>query len=173
MVTSTQRAQPSPKSSIFSFKRPSTSFSNTVSTHLKDKCERISSPLRGISTNIQTENIDLTGNYYNEPVLNTKDSDNVYKQLLQLKEENAKLKSENGKLLEKCVTKEGESAILRTQLKTCQVAVDNARLEKIRAQEQVQQQWSVKLNTANTELNDLQTQLDFKVSQLYPQCFFL
>lgn len=38
----------------------------------------------------------------------TGDADYVYKQLLQIQEENAKLKSENGKLLEKCVTKEGK-----------------------------------------------------------------
>ncbi|XP_072945437.1 uncharacterized protein [Epargyreus clarus] len=162
VVTSTQQAtSSSPKSGAFSFKRPSTSSSNIVSTHLKDKCQRISSPLRGISTNIQNELIDLTGDYFNEPVLN-KDTDDVYRQLFTLKEENAKLKSENGKLLEKCVTKEGESSILRAQLKTYQVAVDSARLEKIRTQEQAQMQWSAKLDSVNNKLHELRTELDFK-----------
>lgn len=36
------------------------------------------------------------------------DSDHIYRQLLKLQEENAKLKLENGQLLEKCVTKEGK-----------------------------------------------------------------
>lgn len=91
------------------------------------------------------------------------DSDHIYRQLLQFQEENAKLKSENGKLLEKCVTKEGEASILRTQLKTCQVSVDNARLEKIKAQEKVQMEWTEKLAAANNQMHDLKTQLDFKV----------
>lgn len=87
----------------------------------------------------------------------------MYKQLLQLQEENNKLKSENGKLLEKCVTKEGECSILRTQLKSCQINVDNARMERIKAQEKVQLEWTEKLKAANSQMHDLRTQLDFKV----------
>lgn len=100
---------------------------------------------------------------FSDKVFKSHDSDQVYRQLLQMQEENAKLKSENGKLLEKCVTKEGEASILRTQLKSCQAAVDNARLEKIKAQEKVQMEWNEKLTAANKQMHDLRTQLDFKV----------
>lgn len=100
---------------------------------------------------------------YNDKVYKGKDSDHIYRQLLQIQEENAKLKSENGKLLDKCVTKEGEASILRTQLKSCQVAVDNARLEKIKAQEKVQMEWTEKLSVVSGQMHDLRTQLDFKV----------
>lgn len=98
-----------------------------------------------------------------DKIYKEQDSENIYKQLLQIQEENSKLKSENGKLLEKCVTKEGEVSILRTQLKNCQVAVDNVRLEKVRAQEKVQMEYTEKLATAKSELHNLRTQLDFKV----------
>lgn len=101
---------------------------------------------------------------FNDKVFKSQDSDHVYRQLLQLQEDNAKLKSENGKLLEKCVTKEGEASILRTQLKSCQTAVDNARLEKIKAQEKVQMEWTEKLSAVNNQMHDLRTQLDFKVT---------
>ncbi|XP_047998659.1 uncharacterized protein LOC125236020 [Leguminivora glycinivorella] len=99
---------------------------------------------------------------YNDKVCKGQDPDHVYRQLLQLQEENAKLKSENGKLMDKCVTKEGEASILRTQLKSCQVAVDSARMEKIKAQEKVQMEWTEKLSAVNGQMHDLRTQLDFK-----------
>ncbi|KAL4718855.1 hypothetical protein ACJJTC_006136 [Scirpophaga incertulas] len=62
-----------------------------------------------------------------------KPSNNPPRQLLQLQEENAKLKSENGKLLEKCVTKEGEGfysaekykKLESNKLKLAQVTVGN------------------------------------------------
>lgn len=100
---------------------------------------------------------------FNDKIYKGQDSEHMYRQILKIQEENAKLKSENGKLLEKCVTKEGEASILRTQLKTCQVAVDNARLEKIKAQEKVQVECTDKLTTAMNQVQDLRTQLDFKV----------
>ena len=149
------------------FKKPSFHTPTAISTHLKEKCQRISSPLPGISskvlpkTNGQVNRSDDL--IFSDKVFKTHDSDHVYRQLLQMQEENAKLKSENGKLLEKCVTKEGEASILRTQLKSCQSAVDNARLEKIKAQEKVQMEWQEKLSTANNQMHDLRTQLDFKV----------
>lgn len=164
--TSTQICDPVPSTSkgAFSFKKPTTSALNTISTKLKDKCELISSPLPGISKVVQKTNQE---NLVEDMIFNDKifqgDTDYVYRQLLQLQEENSKLKSENGKLLEKCVTKEGEVSILRTQLKTSQVAADNARLEKIKVQERVQMEWTDKLATANKQLQDLMTQLDFKV----------
>lgn len=100
---------------------------------------------------------------FNEKIYQGQDSSYMYRQMLQLQEENAKLKSENGKLLEKCVTKEGEASILRTQLKNSHISVDNARLEKIRAQEKMQIEWNEKLTTANLQMQDLKNQLDFKV----------
>lgn len=57
----------------------------------------------------------------------------------------------------------GEASILRTQLKTSQISVDNARLDKIKAQEKAQVEWMEKLETANKQIHDLRTQLDFKV----------
>lgn len=57
----------------------------------------------------------------------------------------------------------GEASILRSQLKTSQIAVDNARLDKMKAQERVQMEWSDKLTAANKQMHDLRTQLDFKV----------
>lgn len=110
---------------------------------------------------------------FSDKIYKGQDSDQIYKQLLQLQEDNAKLKSENGKLLEKCVTKEGESSILRTQLKSCQTAVDNARMERIKAQEKVQMEWTEKLKAANGQMHDLRTQLDFKVIYIHTLCSYL
>ncbi|XP_053616679.1 uncharacterized protein LOC128678846 isoform X2 [Plodia interpunctella] len=162
--TSTQIYDPGPSTSNngFSFKKPSSSIPATISTNLKNKCSMISIP--GMSDKVMTkvpETINIA-KFFNDKVYKGQDSGHLYRQLLQMQEENAKLKSENGKLLEKCVTKEGEASILRTQLKTCQVAVDNARLEKIKAQEKVQMEWTDKLSMANIQLRDLRNQLDFK-----------
>ncbi|XP_075982069.1 mutagen-sensitive 304 [Anticarsia gemmatalis] len=167
--TSTQlNPQPSTSKTEFTFKKPSFNPPSAVSTHLKEKCNRISSPLPGISSKVISKtnsHVSSTNDYdgiFNDKVFKGQDSDYIYKQLLQLQEENNKLKSENGKLLEKCVTKEGEVSILRTQLKSCQSAVDNARLERIKAQEKVQMEWNDKLSAANNQMHDLRTQLDFK-----------
>lgn len=110
-TTSTQYDPgPSTSKASFMFKKPSAIPSNIVSTNLKDKCSRISSPLPGISSKVTTKVNEI--NLSDELIFNDKvykgDADYVYKQLLQFQEENAKLKSENGKLLEKCVTKEGK-----------------------------------------------------------------
>ncbi|XP_032522890.2 uncharacterized protein LOC116774304 [Danaus plexippus] len=163
--TSTQKQiEPSTSRNCFQFKKPtSNQVFNSVSTKLNDKCEKISSPLRAMSKVCKTDNVNTSEDLiFNNVICKGQDSDQVYRQLLQLKEENEKLKLENGKLLEKCVTKEGEASILRTQLKTCQIAVDNARMEKIKAQEKVQMDWSEKLSAANKQLGELRTQLDFK-----------
>ncbi|XP_073954263.1 mutagen-sensitive 304 [Choristoneura fumiferana] len=165
-ATSTQMfPQPSTSKAEFHFKKPSINSPQLTSTHLKDKCTRISSPLPGMSARITQVTDTMKFNddlIYNDKVYKGQDSDHIYRQLLQMQEENAKLKSENGKLLDKCVTKEGEASILRTQLKTCQVAVDNARLEKIKAQEKVQMEWTEKLSIVSGQMHDLRTQLDFK-----------
>lgn len=161
--TSTQNFDPGPSTSFNPdpFKKPHTY--NFTSQSIKNKCNFISSPLPSISKTLQNTNQNVTEDVIFNDKVHKGDTDFVYKQLLQLKEENSKLKSENGKLLEKCVTKEGEVSILRTHLKTSQVAADNARLEKIRVQERVQMEWTDKLAAANNQLQDLRTQLDFKV----------
>lgn len=170
-ATSTQyfpEPQPSTSKTNFEFKIP-TNNSNVIS-----KCDRISSPLHGISSKVHPNamKVDFIDDDYiaKDKIYKEQDSENIYKQLLQLQEENSKLKSENGKLLEKCVTKEGEVSILRTQLKSCQVAVDNVRLEKVRAQEKVQMDYTEKISTAKSELHNLRTQLDFKVNRVYSRC---
>ncbi|KAI5632563.1 hypothetical protein NE865_14737 [Phthorimaea operculella] len=166
--TSTQMFDPGPSTSksTFSFKKPSGIPPSAISSNFKDKCNRISSPLPGMSSKVppkRTDHVNLSDDFvFNDKIFKGTDSDIVYKQLLQLQEENAKLKSENGKLLEKCVTKEGEASILRTQLKSSQIAVDNARMEKIKAQEKVQMEWTEKLNATNSQIHELRTQLDFK-----------
>ncbi|XP_045489453.1 uncharacterized protein LOC110998265 [Pieris rapae] len=163
--SSTQFEYPEPSTSKapFSFKKPTSSPYSTISTNLRNKCERISSPLPGLTNKVNKEHVNVSEDFIiNDKIFKGQDSGQFYKQLLQLQEENAKLKSENGKLLEKCVTKEGEASILRTQLKTCQLSVDNARLEKIKTQEKAQMEWMDKLGTANKQIHDLRTQLDFK-----------
>ncbi|XP_061717582.1 uncharacterized protein LOC133525311 [Cydia pomonella] len=164
-ATSTQMFPEPGPSKEFTFKKPTANSPHLTSTHLKDKCTRISSPLPGMSSKVISNGETMKYNddlIYNDKVYKGQDPDHVYRQLLQLQEENAKLKSENGKLMDKCVTKEGEASILRTQLKSCQVAVDNARMEKIKAQEKVQMEWTEKLGAVNGQMHDLRTQLDFK-----------
>lgn len=164
--TSTQIGEPQPSSSSsshFSFKKPVSSPLSMVSTKLKDKYERISSPLPGLSKVCKSSNVNISDDVIINDKCEGQNSEYIYRQLLELQEENKKLKTENGKLLDNCMTKEGEASILRTQLKTCQATVDNVRLEKIKAQEKAQMEWSDKLTAANNQLHDLRTQLDFKV----------
>ncbi|XP_050355478.1 uncharacterized protein LOC126776770 [Nymphalis io] len=163
-TTSTQISKPIPSTSksTFSFKKPFSPM-NAVSTKMRDGLKTISSPLPGMFKDCKRDSVNISEDIIiNDHIYKGQNSDQVYRQLLQIQEENAKLKSENGKLLEKCFTKEGEASILRTQLKTCQIAVDNARLEKIKAQEKAQIEWSEKLTTVNNEMHELRNQLDFK-----------
>lgn len=81
---------------------------NMVTTKLKDKCERISSPLPGMSKVCNANGINVSDDIIINENKSKQDSDHIYRQLLKLQEENAKLKLENGQLLEKCVTKEGK-----------------------------------------------------------------
>ncbi|XP_023941777.1 uncharacterized protein LOC112048476 [Bicyclus anynana] len=163
-TTSTQLYEPVPSTSTstFQFKKPTSSPVNVVTTKLKDKCERISSPLPGMSKVCTTNKINISGDIIVNNNTNKQDSNDIYTQLLKLQEENSKLKVENGKLLEKCVTKEGEASILRTQLKASQVSVDHARLEKVKVQERMQMEWSSKWTAVTNQMHDLRTQLDFK-----------
>ncbi|XP_028036950.1 uncharacterized protein LOC114248031 [Bombyx mandarina] len=161
--TSTQLPQPSTSKNIF--KTPTLNPTNSISTQLKEKCNRISSPLPGIANKLMKDNLQVNvpdNLIMNDKIYEKQDSETIYKQLLQLQEENVKLKSENGKLIEKCVTKEGEASILRTQLKSIQVAADSARLEKMNVQEKLQMEWTEKINAINNQMHDLRTQLDFK-----------
>lgn len=164
--TSTQinKETPSTSNQGFSFKKPTFSPLSTVSTKMRNSFKTISSPLPGMSKDCKTDGVNISDDIIiNDHILKGQDFNQMYRQLLQLQEENTKLKSENGKLLEKCFTKEGEASILRTQLKTCQTAVDNARLEKIKAQEKAQMEWSEKFNALSNQMHDLRNQLDFKV----------
>lgn len=162
---SSTQYQPSPSTSKpFTFKKPTANPPSAISTHLRNKCNTISSPLPGMANTIKPETNGF-GNLLDDLIINDKvvsGQDNVYNQLQKLKEENERLKADNGKLQEKCVTKEGEASILRTQLKSCQMAVDNARMEKTRAQENVKMQYTEKLAEVNNHVSDLQTQLECK-----------
>ncbi|XP_045453737.1 uncharacterized protein LOC123663040 [Melitaea cinxia] len=163
--TSTQinKETPSTSKQEFSFKKPTFSPLSAVSTKMRSSFKTISSPLPGMAKDCKTDGVKVSDEIiFNDHIHKGQDFNQMYRQLLQLQEENTKLKSENGKLLEKCFTKEGEASILRTQLKTCQTAVDNARLEKIKAQEKAQMEWSEKLNALSNQMHDLQNQLDFK-----------
>ncbi|CAH0719311.1 unnamed protein product, partial [Brenthis ino] len=169
--TSTQIGEPQPsssssshfqKTSLHSFKKPVCSPLSIVSTKLKDKYERISSPLPGLSKVCKSGGVNVMDDVIINDKCEGQNSEYIYRQLLELQEENKKLKTENGKLLDNCMTKEGEASILRTQLKTCQATVDNVRLEKIKVQEKAQMEWSVKSTAAKNQLDDLKTQLEFK-----------
>lgn len=100
---------PSTSKAPFTFKKPIASPYST--TNLKNNCERISSPLPGLTSEINKDHVKVSDCIINDMIFKGSDFDQFYKQLLQLQEENAKLKSENGKLLEKCVTKQGKLKI--------------------------------------------------------------
>ncbi|CAH2263850.1 jg21588 [Pararge aegeria aegeria] len=163
-TTSTQFCDPAPSTSktAFTFKKPTSSPINIITTKLKDKCDRISSPLPGMSKVCKMNGVNVSDDIIINDNIGKQDTDHIYRQLLKLKEENGKLKLENGKLLEKCVTKEGEASILRTQLKASQISVDSARLEKVKVQERMQMEWSDKVTAVSNQMHDLRTQLDFK-----------
>lgn len=110
--TSTQMSPvPSTSRTEFTFKKPSVTPSQLTTMNLKEKCNRISSPLPYIAAKVAPKSnseINMTNDLiFNDRVYKGQDSDQIYRQLLQIQEENEKLKSENGRLLEKCVTKEG------------------------------------------------------------------
>lgn len=166
-------------SSDFIFKKPVRSPSNAVlSTALKDKCNSIAPPLHGLDYN-GTTTVN-NGHFKDDLIINDKvckDSGLVYTKIMEFRDENAKLRAENAKLLEKCVTNDGEVSILRTQLKNNQAAADNARMEKVRAQERIEMDYTQKLTASKNECQNLRTQLDFKVkilviSKTYIFCYY-
>lgn len=162
--TSTQYDEPGPsKSNECTFKKPTTISSGILSTNLKEKCSRISSPLPGISSKLVQNNhqIDLS-NDFNDKIIK-QDTDTLCQQLLELRKENAKLKSEYDELMDKIVMKEGEASILRVHLRNSQAAVDNARLETIRAREKLQCEYTEREAKINRVINELKAEIDLKV----------
>lgn len=160
--TSTQyQSSPSTSKTTFEFKKPNSFLPNAISTHLKNKCNTISSPLPGISTMTRDRNSNLTDDLaISDKIMSGQDD--ICRRMLLLEEENNKLKSEYQKLCDKIFTKEGEASILRSQLKASQLANDNARMEKIRAQEKVQMECNEKLAAITKEMQNLKAQLEFK-----------
>ncbi|KAL0879182.1 hypothetical protein ABMA27_002972 [Loxostege sticticalis] len=160
--TSTQyQSSPSTSKTTFEFKKPNSFLPNAISTHLKNKCNTISSPLPGISTMTRDRNSNLTDDLaISDKIMSGQDD--ICRRMLLLEEENNKLKSEYQKLSDKIFTKEGEASILRSQLKASQLANDNARMEKIRAQEKIQMECNEKLAAITKEMQNLKAQLEFK-----------
>ncbi|KOC65099.1 ATR-interacting protein mus304 [Habropoda laboriosa] len=87
-----------------------------------------------------------------------------------------KLKSENKKLLDDFITKEGEAVFLRNQLQQTQLRAENDKLEKTRFIEQQENRHRTEINAICKEKEHLKTQLElqaFEVGNLLERCKLL
>lgn len=75
-----------------------------------------------------------------------------------------KLKTENKKLLNDFITKDGETAFLRQQLQQTQLRVENEKLEKMRLIEEQANRHRSEINKIYKEKDQLKTQLELQVS---------
>lgn len=75
-----------------------------------------------------------------------------------------KLKTENKKLLNDFITKDGETAFLRQQLQQTQLRVENEKLEKMRLIEEQANRHRSEINKIYKEKEQLKTQLELQVS---------
>lgn len=75
-----------------------------------------------------------------------------------------KLKTENKKLLNDFITKDGETTFLRQQLQQTQLRVENEKLEKMRLIEEQANRHRSEINQIYKEKEQLKTQLELQVS---------
>lgn len=75
-----------------------------------------------------------------------------------------KLKTENKKLLNDLITKDGETVFLRQQLQQTQLRVENEKLEKMRLIEEQVNRHRSEINKIYKEKEQLKTQLELQVS---------
>lgn len=78
-----------------------------------------------------------------------------------------KLKTENKKLLNDFITKDGETAFLRQQLQQIQLRVENEKLEKMRLIEEQANRHRSEINKIYKEKEQLKTQLELQVSTFF------
>lgn len=78
-----------------------------------------------------------------------------------------KLKTENKKLLNDFITKDGETAFLRQQLQQTQLRVENEKLEKMRLIEEQANRHRSEINKIYKEKEQLKTQLELQVSTFF------
>ena len=75
-----------------------------------------------------------------------------------------KLKTENKKLLNDFITKDGETVFLRQQLQQTQLRIENEKLEKMRLIEEQVNRHRSEINKIYKEKEQLKTQLELQVS---------
>lgn len=83
----------------------------------------------------------------------------------EMQEENKKYQVQQNELSENNIVKNGEISILRAQLKSCQVEIANAKMEKVKNFEKYQMEFSDKLKQMNFEAEKQKSELDLRVGR--------
>ena len=78
-----------------------------------------------------------------------------------------KLKTENKKLLNDFITKDGETVFLRQQLQQTQLRIENEKLEKMRLIEEQANRHRSEINKIYKEKEQLKTRLELQVSFIF------
>ncbi|XP_071643298.1 uncharacterized protein Mus304 isoform X4 [Temnothorax longispinosus] len=134
-----------------------------------------------IPTNRNAQNDDLWGDDFDEEDIEEMDliASQACVQVLLLRKgdkELEKLKTENKKLLNDFITKDGETAFLRQQLQQTQLRIENEKLEKMRLIEEQANRHRSEINKIYKEKEQLKTQLelqDLEIGNLQERCKLL
>ncbi|XP_077282780.1 mutagen-sensitive 304 isoform X2 [Temnothorax americanus] len=134
-----------------------------------------------IPTNRNAQNDDLWGDDFDEEDIEEMDlivSQACVQVLLLRKDDKEleKLKTENKKLLNDFITKDGETAFLRQQLQQTQLRIENEKLEKMRLIEEQANRHRSEINKIYKEKEQLKTQLelqDLEIGNLQERCKLL
>ncbi|XP_071573350.1 uncharacterized protein Mus304 isoform X3 [Temnothorax nylanderi] len=105
-----------------------------------------------------------------------KPNSRLLKKNIQDDKELEKLKTENKKLLNDFITKDGETAFLRQQLQQTQLRIENEKLEKMRLIEEQANRHRSEINKIYKEKEQLKTQLelqDLEIGNLQERCKLL
>ncbi|XP_071643287.1 uncharacterized protein Mus304 isoform X1 [Temnothorax longispinosus] len=158
----------------------------TAIAYNETSCSKLAiekSNLRLLKKNIQGTSQDITEINYSQfrnKLIDKKDYNSTFQKdnnfIVQGDKELEKLKTENKKLLNDFITKDGETAFLRQQLQQTQLRIENEKLEKMRLIEEQANRHRSEINKIYKEKEQLKTQLelqDLEIGNLQERCKLL
>ncbi|KAL6266027.1 hypothetical protein P5V15_002881 [Pogonomyrmex californicus] len=148
-----------------------------ATTSLETSCSKLSLPTEKFNLRLQRKNIQGTSQYsqdtteinysqFRNRLIDQKSHNSTFQNrnnfIVSDNKELEKLKTENKKLLNDFITKDGETVFLRQQLQQTQLRFENEKLEKIRLIEEQANRHQIEINKIYKEKEQLKTQLEIQ-----------
>ncbi|XP_018399629.1 PREDICTED: uncharacterized protein LOC108777288 [Cyphomyrmex costatus] len=140
-------------------------------------CSKVSQAIEKSNSHLLMKNVQSTSQNYQDiteinysqfknKLIDIKDHNSTFQKgnkfIVHDGKELEKLKTENKKLLNDFITKDGETAFLRQQLQQTQLRVENEKLEKMRLIEEQANRHTAEINKICNEKEQLKTQLELQ-----------